>query len=678
VKPAITPTPTPTLPYRADIDGLRALAILLVIGFHAFPGAVHGGFVGVDVFFVISGFLITSLITQQLDARRFSVARFYLNRVRRIFPALGAMLTGCVVAGWCLLANGDFAQLGKHVAAGAGFVSNLLLWKEAGYFDSTAETKPLLHLWSLGVEEQFYIVWPLVLWLGWRRGWDLRVVTGACLLMSFAANIALVADDPIGTFYSPATRVWELLIGAALAVAGSARAGQRSSSPTLHNVAAASGISAIAIAAALLSKNHVFPGWWALLPTAGAAMLIAAGPDAWINRRILSHRGMVAIGLVSYPLYLWHWPLLVFLRMSGVLKSELDVGLVAVGGAFVLSWLTYRLIEKPFRSIDRGSAPARPPERPRLLNFKAAGLVGFMVLAGACGAAIHQSQGELLREHARVATLPPLADKRVFEALKVYEHPDTPNHSCQDQLQMNPLGEEICITNSAAPKVLFLGDSHAMALYSAVFANRIAIPSVLIASPGCLMYPNYVFQPDGKEWGQDCSAIAKKGLAYAKQSTTIETVIVSLVRKGDHPANPTRFYSASGRVTEFEALDNGLDALIGTLLETGKKVVYVVDIPYFPDTPEVCQMRSALAKTDSCRLDRSEMNRPFKPYFEVVEKLKRKYPALAILNAEDVVCSRDHCAQHDGSQYYYIDRDHLSVYGAEKVLTKVLGQNTVH
>ena len=130
---------------------------------------------------------------------------------------------------------------------------------------------------------------------------------------------------------------------------------------------------------------------------------------------------------------------------------------------------------------------------------------------------------------------------------------------------------------------------------------------MLIASPGCLMYPNYTYRPDGKEWGQDCSAITQKGLAFARQSTTIETVIVTLVRKGDHPASPTKFHSSTGRATELEAMDTGLHALIGALLQTGKKVIYVVDIPYFPDTPEVCQTRSALAKTDACKLDRSAM-----------------------------------------------------------------------
>jgi peptidoglycan/LPS O-acetylase OafA/YrhL len=659
------------LHYRADVDGLRAVAILLVIGFHAFPSVIRGGFIGVDIFFVISGFLISSLIAQNLETNSFTVASFYLNRVRRIFPALTVVLTACAVAGWYLLAEGDYAKLGKHIAGGAGFVANLVLWNEAGYFDSSADSKPLLHLWSLGVEEQFYIVWPVVLWLAWRRRWNMLGVTLTCLLLSFAANIAMVATDAVATFYSPATRVWELLIGALLA--GRPSTGARwPGLANYPNAMATAGVAAIAIAALALTRGNAFPGWWALLPTAGAALLIAAGPKAWLNRAVLSHPGMVRVGLISYPLYLWHWPLLVFLRLSGALKSDLEVGAVAVGAAFVLSWLTYRVIERPFRSVDRSSQRSSPTIGPATLNFRAAGLLLFMTIAGVSGAAIHQANGEVFRDRFRVAALPPLADKRAFDALKIYEHPEKPNNSCRDHLGMAVLPEEVCVANSAAPKVLFLGDSHAMGLYSAVFANQSAIPSVLIASPGCLIYPNLVYRPNGKEWGQDCTAIARKGLEYARRSTTIDTVVVSLVRKGDNPTALTHFHSDHGRVTELEALSSGLDALIGSLLESGKSVVYVVDIPYFRDTPEVCQSKFVLTKTDQCLVKRSEMNLPFKAYFEVVDRIRAKYPKLGILNAEDVVCTRDSCAQHDGKQYLYIDRDHLSVYGSERVLAKLL------
>src|SRR5687768_8357422 len=200
--------------YRPDVDGLRAVAVLAVLAFHAFPHAMPGGFAGVDVFFVISGFLITGIILDDLERGRFTIAGFYWRRIRRIFPALILVLTACLVLGWVLLLPDEYRQLGKHVAAGAGFIANLALWAEAGYFDWSAELKPLLHLWSLGVEEQYYLVWPLLL-LFFRR-WTLGLIVGIGVL-SFALNLYMTAKYPSAAFYLPMTRFWELLIGSALA-----------------------------------------------------------------------------------------------------------------------------------------------------------------------------------------------------------------------------------------------------------------------------------------------------------------------------------------------------------------------------------------------------------------------------------------------------------------------------
>ena len=203
--------------YRPDIDGLRAVAVLLVVGYHAFPYWLNGGFIGVDIFFVISGFLISSIIFQDLGAGSFRFTDFYGRRIRRIFPALIIVVAACLVAGWFVLLAGEYEQLGKHVAGGAGFIANFLLWNESNYFDNAAETKPLLHLWSLGVEEQFYIIWPLLLWLAWKRNFNARTMTAFIVIMSFALTIAQARTDMVAAFYSPATRFWESLCGALLA-----------------------------------------------------------------------------------------------------------------------------------------------------------------------------------------------------------------------------------------------------------------------------------------------------------------------------------------------------------------------------------------------------------------------------------------------------------------------------
>lgn len=203
--------------YRPDIDGLRAVAVLSVVAFHAFPNWMKGGFMGVDVFFVISGFLISTIIFENLESDTFSFSEFYARRIKRIFPSLLLILIASYVFGWFILLADEYKQLGKHIAAGAGFISNFVLWNEAGYFDNSAETKPLLHLWSLGIEEQFYIVWPFIIWFAWRKKFNLLTLTIIVALVSFALNIKGVKQDLVATFYSPQTRFWELLSGSVLA-----------------------------------------------------------------------------------------------------------------------------------------------------------------------------------------------------------------------------------------------------------------------------------------------------------------------------------------------------------------------------------------------------------------------------------------------------------------------------
>jgi peptidoglycan/LPS O-acetylase OafA/YrhL len=354
--------------YRADIDGLRAVAVLAVIGFHAFPGAVPGGFTGVDVFFVISGYLISGIIFSALERDRFTFSDFYARRIRRIFPALVVVLASVYAAGWFLLFADRYAELGKHIAGGAGFVANIVLWREAGYFDGAADTKPLLHLWSLGVEEQFYMVWPLAAWLAWKRRFDLLAVTLAVFLGSMYFNLDRIRRDLVGTFYAPHTRFWELMAGAALAHMTlmqprlavtrwlrdryEAVAGSASGRMALSLIGAALVIASMFA----IDRSTHFPGRWAVLPVAGAAFLIAAGPDAWINRQLLAARIVVFVGLISYPLYLWHWPLLSLLRLVQGETPPAAARWAAVGVSFVLAWLTYLIVERPIRFGPRRTA----------------------------------------------------------------------------------------------------------------------------------------------------------------------------------------------------------------------------------------------------------------------------------------------------------------------------------
>jgi peptidoglycan/LPS O-acetylase OafA/YrhL len=364
--------------YRPDIDGLRAVAVLAVIVFHAFPSALTGGYVGVDVFFVISGFLISRIILTDLEKSTFRFTDFYGRRVRRIFPALLVVLIACLVGGWFVLMADEYMQLGKHTAAGAGFAMNLLLQGESGYFDNASETKPLLHLWSLGIEEQFYIAWPLLLWSAWR--WRVSPFNSTLLLAvaSLAWYVLQGRTDSVQAFYAPHTRIWELLAGALLAHAS--LRGFKVERALVRNTLSTAGALLIALSLSVNSKESGLPAPMVLLPVLGAVLLIAAGGDAWLNRRVLAHRHMVGIGLISFPLYLWHWPLLSFARIVEGETPDVDIRVWAVLAAFLLAGLTYQLVENPLR---HGSQ----------LRSKTVSLALAMLGVGFVGFWVHESGG---------------------------------------------------------------------------------------------------------------------------------------------------------------------------------------------------------------------------------------------------------------------------------------------
>jgi peptidoglycan/LPS O-acetylase OafA/YrhL len=447
--------------YRPDIDGLRALGVLLVVAFHAFPRTLPGGFAGVDIFFVVSGYLISTIIFGNLERDTFSFAEFYSRRIRRIFPALALVLATGWILGWVVLLVDEYKQLGLHIVSGAGFVSNFVLWHEAGYFDGDAYTKPFLHLWSLGIEEQFYIVWPLLLAVVWRQRHNFLGITILVAVGSFAANILIVRVDPVAAFYSPWSRFWELMAGGILAYLGLHRSKYlvaRSNWPS------AVGLVLIVLGVALLNKKATFPGWWALLPTMGTFLVIAAGPNAWLNRKFLSSRGMVWIGLISYPLYLWHWLLL---SLAWIVKGRMPPSgtrMLLVVLSFVLSYLTYRFIEKQARAGGRVTTIV---------------LVAIMVILMLAGFATYS---ELLR---------PRHDNRaielILEALDDWEYPAGLNKT-------SLAGVPVKAREAGEKKVLFVGDSH-IEQYSPRVVRLLDGDSrkyssvVFLTSPGCAPVP---------------------------------------------------------------------------------------------------------------------------------------------------------------------------------------------
>lgn len=627
--------------YRRDIDGLRAVAVLSVLAFHGFPQLIKGGFVGVDVFFVISGFLISSILFESFEQDRFSYLEFYSRRIRRIFPALVTVLVLCYVAGWFLLFAEEFKTLGKHTAGGAGFVANLFLYMERGYFDSSAESKPLLHLWSLGVEEQFYIFWPLLLGLVWKRRINFLGVTLAIALASFAYNLYMVGRDADAAFYSPLTRFWELMMGGMLAYWCMHRSPADAPPGNWRSVV---GIALIAGSVLLLNKSDVFPGVWAVFPTLGAFLIISAAPTAWVNRYILGHPIMVWVGVISYPLYLWHWPLLSFARIDEGHPTDVDVRLTALALSFPLAWLTYRCIENPIR---RSRSP-----RPVLA------LAASMALVFCVGSLTFLESGFEFRAAARNFPVTPVGE---FAASR------TSDGSCQRLFGKGSVKEEVCLANDSHPQVLIVGDSHAMALNAAAYLNEVPLKTLLVSGVACPPYPNIHFTPlAAANYGNNCAAIAADELKMAATVASITTVVVAA-----HFGDLGRFSYADTQghpLSEEQAFLRGNEALIDQLQSLKKRVIFVIDVPALKVAPQNCVPRLFKSDPPSCNLPQRVALDEQKEYRKWVAELAKAVPSLTFYDAFKALCDETTCRARDRDSFFYQDYDHLSVRGSLLVL----------
>lgn len=342
--------------YRPDIDGLRAIAVTMVVIFHFFPDYFSGGFVGVDIFFVISGFLITGIILKDLEKNAFSFRSFYARRIRRLFPSLLTVLLFCIGYGYFYLIPADYEKLGKHTIGGLTFLANFTLWTESGYFDIFAEKNSLLHLWSLGVEEQFYLVWPvLLLLISWISKKLILPILFMFVIGSFTLNIFFINTKPDIVFYFPFTRFWEIFIGAFLCV-GSRFGNIYVPDKWQSECCSLAGLICIIFAALVVNRNTFFPGWWGLLPTIGAALIIFSGENASFNRHILSNKHMVWLGLISYPLYLWHWPLFSFASIAassspGSEPLSFIARICIIILSVFLAWFSYKFIEQQSKTF---------------------------------------------------------------------------------------------------------------------------------------------------------------------------------------------------------------------------------------------------------------------------------------------------------------------------------------
>jgi peptidoglycan/LPS O-acetylase OafA/YrhL len=527
--------------HRPDIEGLRGVAVLSVFAVHSIPDAVRGGFVGVDVFFVLSGFLIASITLREQSQQGFSVRAFYLRRARRLLPALLVVLLACLWFAVVWAIPSDAKAIGKHVVAGAGFVSNLVLWSEAGYFDPASDLKPLLHLWSLGIEEQFYLGWPLLAWVLLRAGRHAVVAVVSVLCLSFGLNVGLIDLKAKAVFFMPFTRIWEMLVGVLLVTwnhrvaggpVGTVRAWLPAASP-LHgrmpDLFAATGVVLLVAAVALIDKTVNFPGWWALLPTLGTFLVLAAGRAAWVNRRVLALPVLTFYGRISYPLYLWHWPLLTFpVLLNRSLDALQQVGLLVV--AVGLAVLTHYGVEQPLRF---GRLAPRAP--------------GFMLAAlatvGALGWALVLSDGLLARYPAQVRTI---ASEHLRQDMGKVRLGTCFQNSAA--LRQAHAGECIDREPAASPLLLLWGDSFAASLYAGLrtLVEEQALPMRLAQFTGPL-----------------CPPLPKGSPRQLSGCEAMNDIVLEQVRR-ERPA----LVVLAGSWATYQPLDDGTTGEVASLAQT--------------------------------------------------------------------------------------------------------------
>jgi len=656
--------------YRSDIDGLRAVAILLVVLNHAIPSLAVGGFIGVDIFFVISGFLISSIMFRSLSGGVFSYSDFYSKRIRRIFPALILVLLSAFGLGWFVLLPDEFDQLGKHMVASMLFLQNLILTLENGYFDTETSLKPLMHLWSLAIEEQFYAMYPVLIVVLWRLRVNIPAAIGGMVLFSFLINVGRIEHHPVTTFFLPHSRIWELLAGGLLAywMLFSKRrtpddADVRGTGMMVNGMGV-TGFALIAITMVSIDGTTRFPGWWALPPVLGTCLLIAAGPESWINRRILGNPLMVFVGMVSYPLYLWHWPLLSFARIIEQQTPSLPIRLGAVALSFVLAWLTFRLVESPLRfGGHRG--------------WKTAGLAFAAMIMGCLGYVTHHFDGWAFR------------NPRAAYAAQQFKF-DYAMDRANCTRFFNVAGDGFCsLAKPEPPTVVIVGDSHSNSLYPGLIeAYRDTSENVMnLGVGGCPPFFDTMFSKKGAQ--DRCTAGVNAALTYIEGQKSIKTVILAargplyVLERGfdESEVEPVAWEirntgPAQLRGEPGEIFSAALRRTVDRLLSHGKQVAFMLDIPEmgFP-TRQCTDIRpfrfSPISLRTPCAIPRSTVDERNRTYREITLSVLSDFPQVRILDGTKYLCDTEYCYATKDGELLYRDDNHLSVQGSRYVASKL-------
>ncbi len=642
--------------YRPDIDGLRAIAVLAVLFFHTEVPGFSGGFVGVDIFFVISGYLITSIILKDIRGNRFSIARFYERRIRRIFPALFPVMFFVLAVGAYLYDQSAFKNLGKSITATTLFSSNIF-WRESGYFDASSLEKPLLHTWSLAVEEQFYIVFPILLMLIGRylKGRYLPIVLAAFVL-SFGASVYGVAHHPGATFYLVPTRAWELLAGSLLALGVI----PDPSSNWVKNFGAFAGMALLAGSIVLYTEATPFPGLAALLPVLGSGLIIHSGMGGGrivYCKKILSSPPLVFIKLISYSLYLWHWPFVVFWKYLSFKPFGIYDSIAIIMASLLIASISWKFFEQAFRGKkqllkDRNSL------------FAVAAMV--MMISVGIGIIIYLEKGMAYRYPAEIVNV--IDRAKNDPVMKSHRKWEITNRNISSGAIPHIIGDK---TNK--PSFALVGDSHALSLIPAfelnAIKNRMSGYAITMASTPFLKNIKKN-RSTGYENGIDEVEYNNSVILFIENNPQIKTVIIS-GRWGRYINNKSIFYDSQEsdmRLKNEMAVKISLQRSVKTLLSMNRKVVLVTDVPdVIYDTSSALLVNYRMPNI----LNLESIRPTIKQYYYYENKANLILDDLAKLPGVTIIRSESRIFDDKGNgrimingNLLYYDNHHLSTEGA--------------
>jgi peptidoglycan/LPS O-acetylase OafA/YrhL len=638
------------LSYRPDIDGLRAVAVMSVVLYHfGIFGALSGGFIGVDIFFVISGFLITSLIMADLKVGSFSLLGFYQRRIRRIFPAMLVVLAASLVAGYFFLLPGDYTSLGVSAAYSAASLANWYFLQNTGYFDRAADLLPLLHLWSLSVEEQFYLVWPLLLaaffLIARKEAAVVAALVGAVVIIGLWLSVQRTGTDPKSAFFLAHLRAWELALGALLVFLPPLR---KSLSRWKNELPTIIGVALIAISVLTLSREHLFPGLNAIPACVGAALIIWPRASESLVGQMLSMPAMRFIGLISYSLYLWHWPVLVFYRhyASGAAPT-FAIATALAAASIVLAYLSWRFVEQPAR---RRTARAF-----MTVGFGVAA-ASTAAVAGLSVAALHGFPGRLSPEVQEMSSL---------EQMWKWE---CPQHVTLDGLPPRSYCVFGANWSEARTKAILWGDSHAdhWAPIIQPVAERAGIAVLLYRECPAIIEAGVVnvTLPDQPTLTRDCTESRKLAIGMLGSRPDINLVILasawSTLVPMIYASDPTLRSPSRG----LALLEQGLDDLIDRLHADGRQIVIIGDVAQWSEDPIPC----AVAKYSTvlmrpCRQPERSLHAYFeeriRPLNDAFRAIADKHEDVSIILPGATMCHYDGCMTTLGNQFLYRDVGHI-------------------